>query len=335
MEKGIKLGRKTVRWNEESIIEHLKNIGYSYLGKKYIDKGYQNQLWVNLKCDNENHESYWTCWNNFIKGYLCNSCYLEKNDIISWDEQKVIDFYAKYGLTICDVSKWKDVDTRIRCTNNDGYFVWPSITSIRHSKHVERSYVLKNLFGYNPDAIENIKMFCENERPDYKLVSDKYVDIKKKLRFRYLGYGLPNDVDRNFETTLDCFFNGRVQHPMLTMSKAETKTKNFLEKKKIKYIFQYTNKYCINPETNTKLRFDYAILDENENLFCLLELDGQGHDTSVEYWGGDDGLKYNIRKDNYKNEYCERNEIYLVRIHYPDFKKIEEILSFELSYLLQ
>jgi len=42
------------------------------------------------------------------------------------------------------------------------------------------------------------------------------------------------------------------------------------------------------------------------------------HYESVEFFGGDNGLKIRQIKDQIKNEYCKNNNIRLIRIRYDE-----------------
>ena len=103
----------------------------------------------------------------------------------------------------------------------------------------------------------------------------------------------------------------------------------------------YKKEYCcknLKGDNNTSLRFDFAILDKNQNLVCLIEFDGEQHYKPVEIWGGEEGLKHRQNNDNKKNKYCEENKIRLIRIPYWEinnltFKKICEKLEIDINEL--
>ena len=60
-----------------------------------------------------------------------------------------------------------------------------------------------------------------------------------------------------------------------------------------------------------KCRFDFYV---NNNY--LIEYDGQQHFESVEYFGGEEQLKIQQKRDTYKNQWCKENNIPLIRIPY-------------------
>ena len=69
------------------------------------------------------------------------------------------------------------------------------------------------------------------------------------------------------------------------------------------------------------LPFDYYLPDNNS---CI-EYDGLQHYEEVKFWGGKDNLEYTQNHDKIKTEYCEQNNIDLLRI--PYYADIETELS--------
>ena len=68
-----------------------------------------------------------------------------------------------------------------------------------------------------------------------------------------------------------------------------------------------------------KLRFDFAILDENEQVIRLIEFDGPQHEQENDYFSGFEELKI---RDELKNNFARENHIPLVRIPYKMKSKI-------------
>lgn len=109
------------------------------------------------------------------------------------------------------------------------------------------------------------------------------------------------------------------------ISSGELKIKQILDNLNIKYQQQYK----IANFSNFSL-FDFAIFDNNNELFCLIEYDGEQHFYPVDYFGGESQFKIQQERDKRKNEYCKENHILLIRIPYTDYDKIDSnyILSF-------
>ena len=85
-----------------------------------------------------------------------------------------------------------------------------------------------------------------------------------------------------------------------------------LNENNIFYQSQYTNSK-LKTEKNGYLRFDFAILDDNDIVIRLIEFDGPQHHYQLEYF--DDTLDIFLR-DVMKNQYAKDNNIPLVRIPY-------------------
>ena len=81
----------------------------------------------------------------------------------------------------------------------------------------------------------------------------------------------------------------------------------------IKYKAQYTNN-DLKTEKNGYLRFDFAILDEQNNVVRLIEFDGPQHNNSE--WYGEEVFIQQKEYDNRKNIYAKQCGIDLIRIPY-------------------
>jgi hypothetical protein len=59
-----------------------------------------------------------------------------------------------------------------------------------------------------------------------------------------------------------------------------------------------------------------------------IEYDGRQHFEPIDFFGGNDGLKYIQINDAIKNKYCEDNGIKLIRIRYDEnaYEILKEIL---------
>ena len=101
----------------------------------------------------------------------------------------------------------------------------------------------------------------------------------------------------------------------LTRSLREEFIEQILIDNKIKYKTQYTFSDC-KSENNYVLRFDFAIFNEENSLIQLIEYDGQQHFHPIDGWGGEKAYCEIINRDNIKNEYCNRNNIKLLRLPY-------------------
>ena len=96
-------------------------------------------------------------------------------------------------------------------------------------------------------------------------------------------------------------------------SKGEEKIAQILNNNLITYKKEKTFNDCINPQTNSCLRFDFYLPDYN----CCIEYDGEQHFCEARgVWNSLESIK---EKDKIKNQYCKNNNIKLIRIPYTDY----------------
>lgn len=100
---------------------------------------------------------------------------------------------------------------------------------------------------------------------------------------------------------------------------------NILEQNNIPYIDEYVFKEL------PKSRFDFAILNENQEILRLIEFDGEQHYRDIPSWGG---LGLQQCRDKIKNEFAKAHQIPLVRIPYWEQENISVDLLFNDKYLI-
>ena len=93
----------------------------------------------------------------------------------------------------------------------------------------------------------------------------------------------------------------------------EEKIEQILKENHINYIKEYSFEDL---KDKRKLRFDFAIFDDNNNLIKLIEFDGRQHIDEYTPWGNKDSLEERQHHDILKNNYCKNNNIILLRIPY-------------------
>ena len=105
--------------------------------------------------------------------------------------------------------------------------------------------------------------------------------------------------------------------PKCNESHGEKNIGNYLNINHIFYIPQHTFDDC---KDVRKLPFDFYMPELN---MCI-EYDGEQHFKAVDHFGGEEGLKIRQHHDQIKTNYCEQNNILLLRIKYDE--DIEEKL---------
>ena len=100
-------------------------------------------------------------------------------------------------------------------------------------------------------------------------------------------------------------------------SKGEQKIRNILQNLNIKYFSEYS---FPDLRADKPLRFDIFIPDKN----IAIEYQGIQHYSSVDFFGGEESLIEQQKKDLMKQEYCQKNSIKLIIIKYEDFPLLDE-----------
>lgn len=137
-----------------------------------------------------------------------------------------------------------------------------------------------------------------------------YIDTKTKVKIICTKHGIFEQTPNSHLSGNGCSF--------CSESYGESLIRNYLEYNNILFEFQKSFPDCKN--TNV-LSFDFYLLDYN---ICI-EFDGIQHKRPVDFFGGIDAFKKAKINDNIKTEYCEKNNIKLIRI--SNKKNIENKLS--------
>ena len=75
------------------------------------------------------------------------------------------------------------------------------------------------------------------------------------------------------------------------------------------------------------LPFDFYLFKYN----ILIEYQGEQHYKPRKKFGGEEGFKNTVIRDNIKKQYCKNNNIKLIEIPYTEIKSIGDILKKELK----
>jgi hypothetical protein len=86
---------------------------------------------------------------------------------------------------------------------------------------------------------------------------------------------------------------------------------------------QYSFEDCKNKAT---LFFDFGILDDDNNLKCLIEYQGEQHYKISNYFGGQKNFEKQQENDSIKRQYCINKNIKLIEIPYWEFKNLSTLL---------
>lgn len=110
---------------------------------------------------------------------------------------------------------------------------------------------------------------------------------------------------------------------MAVSSLAEERVRILLEQLDIRYQREYIFS-DLRGKYGDHLRFDYAIFDDEGNLHCLIELQGEQHYKAFPHFGGEKGFAKQRYYDGLKEQYCKKHNIKLIKIPYYNFNYIND-----------
>ena len=201
----------------------------------------------------------------------------------------------KYDYTNINVLEYKKL-SKIICPTHGEFEQTP------HS-HLSGSGCPKcaNVYRYSTDEYIKKSKIIHGERYDYSKVC--YNNMYKKINIICKKHGEFKIIPNNHINGQGC--------PICRESKGEAIIKNLLTENNIKFFRQ---KRFLDCRDIRPLPFDFYLPDYN---ICI-EYDGRQHYQVVNKWGGMEGLQNQQKKDKIKTEYCDNNNIKLVRIRYDD-----------------
>lgn len=150
-----------------------------------------------------------------------------------------------------------------------------------------------------------------NHKYDYSMVI--YNGINKKIKILCTSHGI-------FEQTPNNHINHVNGCPTCNASKGELLIESYLQKNNIPYVKGYKFDDCKNIK---KLPFDFYLPKHN----TCVEYDGKQHHQPIEFFGGTVEFESIKKRDNIKNNYCENNNIKLIRIPYNNIKELNKLIK--------
>lgn len=100
-------------------------------------------------------------------------------------------------------------------------------------------------------------------------------------------------------------------------SRGEIKIEEILSKNNLKFVQEYSFP-DLTSSSGTPLRFDFCVLDDDDEIDFLIEYQGIQHYEAKSKFGGMAGLLKQQYHDMQKREYCKKHNIKLVVIPYWD-----------------
>ena len=190
------------------------------------------------------------------------------------------------------------------------------------------------LYVSKTDLENNHTTSCGCARRKYKIgdiISNKQI----------IGYIGSKNNNGNYYYNVECLLCGREYEALgRTLEKTvgcgcqksigEFNIIQILQQNNIKYY----KEYCF---PNSLLRFDFALLDKDNNIYRLIEFDGEQHyeqNIKNSGWNTYEKYQYTLKNDLKKNQIAKDNNIPLVRIPYWERDNITLKLLLEDKYLI-
>ena len=237
----------------------------------------------------------------------CPRCYGNKKVTVQEFIKKSNEIHNnKYDYSLVE---YKNNFTKIKiiCPNHGVFEQKP----VNHS--IQKQGCLR-CSGKNTKTTEEFISFAQDIHGylyDYSLVN--YISGNIKVKIICEKHGI-------FEQKPDIHTNRRHGCPKCKKSKGELQIIKTLNENNIAFTQQKEFENC--KDTNV-LYFDFYLTDQN---LCI-EYDGLQHFEPIEYWGGIENLKYIQKHDQIKTNFCEINDIKLIRIKYNRKLNSNDILE--------
>lgn len=243
----------------------------------------------------------------------CRKCLIEfqtkTND--NFIESAIKVHEDEYDYSLVDYKNNK-IKVNIICKDHGNF-------KLTYREHITNKQKCPYCNGSKRNTEQFIKKCIKIHGDKYNYDGVNYINSRTKVDIICDNHGL-------FTQSPNSHLNGGKGCPICNHSKGENIIKQYLDKINIEYIEQKTFNKC---EFKKELRFYFYLPNYN---ICI-EYDGKQHFESIEYFGGDERFKKQLKCDEIKNKYCRNNNIKLIRIPYYNFKNINTILKRELFHI--
>lgn len=322
-----KCGLQISKSKQSNSYEKIKNIvdkskSALITTKEEYEKNYINSTTSKVKIKCECGNEFETIVNKLItrNKVKCNKCSFNNRGALKRTDFKEIDKFMKDNdLKLISEFKNKHQKLKLICGKCGNEF-YTSFISLQNSQY-KCCKKCSSKIGAQKRKLdfEYVKEYIEKDN-EYKLISDKYINNRGKIKILHAKCG------RVFDTNFDKFKSGN-RCPKCSYSKGEDIIEKWLTENRINHKCQYTFE-DLKGLRGGKLRFDFAILDKNNNLKMLLEYDGELHYMPYhKIDGAINKMKTTQAHDKLKDEYCKFNNIKLLRIPYTQKDNIKTILE--------
>jgi very-short-patch-repair endonuclease len=239
-----------------------------------------------------------------LKGRGCPKCGFEKSSGLrnfiaskNFIEKANIIHNNKYDYSLTDYVR-ADINIKIICPKHG---IFEQTPNKQLKGHGCTKCKIDKQYSTTKEFIEKAKLI-HGDKYDYSHVV--YVTAKRKINIICKIHGIFQQIPNDHLNNVGC--------PVCRQSKGEIEIIKYLNKNSIKYIPQKKFDGCIGEKK--RLAFDFYLPELNK---CI-EFDGEQHYIAKEIWGGNKYLIKIQSYDNIKTQYCQDNNIELIRIKYNE-----------------
>ncbi|MDE8674692.1 hypothetical protein [Priestia aryabhattai] len=247
---------------------------------------------------------------NLNSGKGCKNCsVMEKanNQRLSYEEVEA--YIDNKGWTLISET-YNSTGEKMLMKCPEGHNVFMNLSNFKSGKRCRKCSGLES-----PSLKERKSVFLNL---NLILLDEKYKNGNEPLKYEC------EECRYNGKKTYKSAKNGYGCLACSPSSMGEERIGDWLNKNKVRYIRQYRINECRN---NRSLPFDFAVFDKKNQLYCLIEFDGEQHFYPNDFFGGEKDFAKRKENDLIKDKYCLNNNINLLRISYMDFIKIEQIIE--------
>lgn len=228
---------------------------------------------------------------------------------------------------MCDCGKW-------HICRSDAYKKVKSDGGCHSCGCLNEESLAKNIYnkGVQEKRVQKLKEYLKDKGlqvgdkiNNWEITSIKIESFTSKTRTRKYVKGVcPYCKQESQWIRADGILGGAVHSCGCAFeSIGEQKIRGLLEKNNVFFEQEKTFKTCISPITNRLFRFDFYV---NEKY--IIEFDGEQHFKLTNWFPSNEDFEKLRYRDKYKNQWCEENNIPLIRIPYTHLKElcIEDLL---------
>ena len=192
-----------------------------------------------------------------------------------------------------------------------------------------------DVFEQLPDNHISKQYGCPKCSKKYKTL-DEFILLSNNIHNNKYDYSLVNYINGETKIEIICPEHGIFKQTpekhligqgcrQCKSSSGERLIESYLIKHNLRYKSEKKFKNC---KDKKELPFDFYLPEQN---LCI-EYDGIQHFKPIEFFGGQNTFDKRKKHDQIKNNFCDNNNISLIRINYLEIKEISNILNNKIKY---